>query len=68
MYLTENEKQALLKLYKSDCSEVVINGLSIGTVKSLKDKGFIQAAINGNEIIDIRLWPKTKDYIKDNLL
>jgi len=69
MYLTEEEKQALLKLYNSNCNESIVKSIPFKVVKSLRDRNIIQAAIEeGNETVDIRIPPKTKDYIKDNLL
>jgi len=68
MYLIEEEKQVLLKLYKSDCDESIVKSMPVKVVQSLTNRNIIQSVINYGEIIDIRLLPKTKDYIKDNLL
>jgi hypothetical protein len=68
MELSSEEKSVLVNLYKSNCSEDTIKSLTVGVVKSLKSKGWIQAVINYDEIVDIRIPPKTKEYINDYLL
>lgn len=69
MNLTDVEKSVLLAIYKAGIrTEDVIGGLPVNAVRSLKTKGAIQAEFQGDEIVDVRLWPKTRDYIEKNLL
>ena len=69
MFLTEEEKVALIRLHNSNCNESIIEAIPVKVVKSLTNRGIIESLFyEGGSVVDIRIPPKTKEFIKDNLL
>ncbi|MDR1938745.1 MAG: hypothetical protein LBQ73_09670 [Tannerellaceae bacterium] len=66
MYLTEQEKAVLIKLYKGNCSESVVNGSSNSVIRLLESKGLVDVARGeGGGITDIRILAKGKNALRE---